>query len=103
MQLAIAAASVSMSVEGHAFTRCDRLFASADELRTFVFERGVRYSPKKYFSTARSIRIDIDQRSSKIFPTADFDSDGQPVIVYPAAFPPRPDAVFALDVGQEFL
>jgi hypothetical protein len=88
MLLGVAAACMSTSVEGHAFERCERLFASADELRTFVFEAGVRYAPKRYFDSARSIRIDIDQRSSKIFPTADFDPDGQPVIIYPAAFPP---------------
>jgi hypothetical protein len=84
--LAIAAASIS-PVEAHAFERCDKLFASADELRTFVFEEGVRYAPKKYFDKARSIRIDIDQRTGHIIPFAKFDSDRQPVIVYPAAFP----------------
>jgi tetratricopeptide (TPR) repeat protein len=85
--LVIAAASIS-PLEAHAFDRCDRLFGSNDELRTFVFEAGVRYGPKKYFDKARSIRIRIDQRSGKIFPSAEFDSDRQPVIVYPAAFPP---------------
>jgi len=75
-------------VEARAFERCDKWFASTDELRTFVFERGVRSAPKKYFDEARSIRIDIDRRSGKILPAAEFDSDRRPVIVYPAAFPP---------------
>ena len=87
MVLAIVAASMS-PVEAQAFARCDRLFASIEELRTFVFEAGVRQAPKKYFDQARSIRIDIGRRSGKILPVAEFDSDRQPVIVYPAAFPP---------------
>jgi hypothetical protein len=75
-------------VEARAFERCDKWFASTDELRTFVFERAVRTAPKKYFDEARSIRIDIDLRPGKIFPVATFDSDRRPVIDYPAAFPP---------------
>jgi hypothetical protein len=86
--LAIAVASVFMSSGAHAFERCDKLFANADELRNFVVQAGVRYSPKKYFDAARSIRIDIDRRPGKIFPTAAFDASGQPIIIYPAAFPP---------------
>ena len=85
--LAIAAACMS-PVEARAFERCDKLFPSIDELRTFVFEAGVRNGPKKYFDKARSIRIDIDQRPRKILPAAEFDSNRQPVIIYPAAFPP---------------
>jgi tetratricopeptide (TPR) repeat protein len=75
-------------VEARAFERCDKWFASTDELRTFVFERAVRTAPKKYFDEARSIRIDIDRRSGKIIPVAEFDSDRRPIIVFPAAFPP---------------
>jgi hypothetical protein len=88
MLLTIAASSMSLSVEANAFTQCDAMFANADELRSFVFEAGVRYAPKKYFDAAQAIRIDIDQGSGKIVPVADFNSDGQPVIIYPAAFPP---------------
>jgi tetratricopeptide (TPR) repeat protein len=85
----LAIAAICMSpVEAHAFERCDKWFASTDELRNFVFERAVRTAPKKYFDEARTIRIDIDRRSGKIFPAAEFDSDRRPVIVYPAAFPP---------------
>jgi hypothetical protein len=87
----LAIAAIYMSpVEARAFERCDKWFASTDELRTFVFERAVRTAPKKYFDEARSIRIDIDidGRSGKIFPVATFDSDRRPVLVYPAAFPP---------------
>jgi hypothetical protein len=85
----LAIAAICMSpVEARAFERCDKWFASTDELRTFVFERAVRTAPKKYFDEARSIRIDIDRRSGKIVPAAEFDSDRRPVIVYPAAFPP---------------
>jgi tetratricopeptide (TPR) repeat protein len=85
----LAIAAICMSpVEARAFERCDKWFASTDELRTFVFERAVRTAPKKYFDEARSIRIDIDRRSGKILPAAEFDSDRRPVIVYPAAFPP---------------
>jgi hypothetical protein len=88
MLLAAAVASTWMSPGAHAFERCDKLFANADELRDFVVEASVRYGPKKYFDAARSIRIDIDEKSGKLFPLADLDSGGQPVIVYPAAFPP---------------
>ena len=88
MLLAIAFASAFMSSEAHAFQRCDKLFANADELRSLVFEAGVLSGPKKYFDTARSIRIDLDAKSGKIFPIANFDSSGQPIIIYPAAFPP---------------
>jgi tetratricopeptide (TPR) repeat protein len=85
----LAIAAICMSpVEARAFERCDKWFASTDELRTFVFERGVRTAPKKYFDEARSIRIDIDRRSGKILPAAEFDSARRPVIVYPAALPP---------------
>jgi tetratricopeptide (TPR) repeat protein len=85
----LAIAAICMSpVEARAFERCDKWFASTEELRTFVFERAVRTAPKKYFDEARSIRIDIDRSSGRIFPAAEFDSDRRPIIVYPTAFPP---------------
>lgn len=70
-----------------AFDRCDTLFATPDELKTFVLEEGVQSAPVKYFAKAKSIRIETE-RDGRLIPFGTFDSQRNPIIVYPAIFPP---------------
>jgi hypothetical protein len=70
-----------------AFDRCDKLFATSDELKTFLLEEGVQSAPVKYFAKAKSIRIETE-RAGRLIPYATFDGQQSPIIVYPAIFPP---------------
>jgi hypothetical protein len=85
--LALIVAACVSPPAASAFERCDRLFASPDELRDFVFDQGARNAPMKYFERAKSVRIDITSEPGRLIPVATFDRERRPVIVYPSAFP----------------
>ncbi len=70
-----------------AFDQCGKLFATSDELKTFLIEEGVQSAPVKYFAKAKSIRIETEG-AGRLIPGARSDLQGNPIIVYPATFPP---------------
>lgn len=70
-----------------AFDACEGFLADPGELRQFVTDNGVHDAPMRYFDQARSIRVETEV-SDRLIPVARTDADGNPVIVYPTAFPP---------------
>lgn len=88
----LAGASVVIAIAGlssfqaRAFDQCDGLLAAPGELRAFVVENGVRNAPMRYVDQARSIGIETEA-PDRLIPVARLDAQGNPVIVYPSAFP----------------
>jgi hypothetical protein len=87
LALLVITVSLISAPAAQAFDRCDSLFATPDQLKTFLVEEGVQSAPVKYFAKAKSIRIETEG-AGRLLPVAKFDSQGNPIIVYPAIFPP---------------
>jgi len=70
-----------------AYDQCDKLFATPDEFKAYLLKETVQSAPVKYFDKAKSIRIETE-RADRLIPFAAFDSQQNPIVVYPASFPP---------------
>ncbi len=86
--LGVIAALGCLPFQALAFDECDDFFTTQEEIREFLFARGVYDAPVKYFDHARSIRIETGDGSGGLLPHATFDAEGRPIIVYPTAFLP---------------
>src|SRR5258708_6809714 len=87
LTLLVITVSIISATAARAFDRCDKLFATPEELKTFLLEEGVQSAPVKYFAQAKSIRIETEG-AGRLLPLAKNDSRGNQIIVYPAIFPP---------------
>ena len=77
-----------ISTASSAFDRCDQLLATPKALQDFVFAKGVRNAPVKYFDRAKSVRIETGQGPGGLIPHASRDATGRPLIFYSTSFPP---------------
>jgi tetratricopeptide (TPR) repeat protein len=71
----------------YAFDQCDKLFESPTQLKEFIYERAVNDAPVKYFERARTVVIKADTVSQRTLPFSTVEN-GEPVVHYPATFPP---------------
>lgn len=76
------------SSQSRAFDQCDDYLATPKALREFLLAEGVYKAPVRFFDYARSIRIETGDGPRGLIPHGGHDTEGQPIIFYPVAFPP---------------